>query len=72
MSPAHRFAILLASLLGLAVASAHAQARAGVAAPADRAVYLDKQGVVRWRHRRAPRYLSVCHDMLRFCAVSAR
>src|SRR6266498_4089097 len=38
--------ILLAG--GLAVVSAHGQAAPGTPPPADRAVYLDKDGVVRW------------------------
>ncbi|HYT83360.1 MAG TPA: hypothetical protein VEK86_07910, partial [Gemmatimonadales bacterium] len=48
-----RLNCLLAASLGVAVPAAHAQLATGAApAPANRAVYLDNQGVVRWRDDR--------------------
>jgi hypothetical protein len=52
MSSPYRLSILLAGLVVQPVIAAQGQGAHGAPTPANRAVYLDKQGVVRWKDDR--------------------
>jgi hypothetical protein len=49
MSSTYRLTILIAAVVVAPAVAAHGQGEAAAPAPADRAVYLDQHGVVRWR-----------------------